>query len=87
MFNQVVLIGDIVEIYQDSIDISCYEDARLTKRFTINISLDESYLSNLLLGNMVGIKGHIEMNENNIPVIITDKLDVLDARGKKYVGN
>ena len=75
MFNQVVLLGDVDEIYENKIDID-------VKGEIIPVEMTEDMISKLLLNNQIGIKGHIEMLED-VPYIICDELTILDRRGKK----
>lgn len=76
MFNQVVLLGDVAEIYATKIDID-------VKGEIIPVEMTEDMISKLLLNNQIGIKGHIEMFDNDIPRIFCDELTILDRRGKK----
>ena len=76
MFNQVILIGDVDEIYATKIDID-------VKGEIITVEMTEDMISKLLLNNQIGIKGHIETFDNDIPHIFCDKLTILDRRGKK----
>lgn len=76
MFNQVVLLGDVAEIYATKIDID-------VKGEIIPVEMTEDMVSKLLLNNQIGIKGHIEMFDNDIPHIFCDVLTILDRRGKK----
>ena len=76
MFNQVVLLGDVAEIYATKIDID-------VKGEIIPVEMTEDMISKLLLNNQIGIKGHIEMFDNDIPHIFCDGLTILDRRGKK----
>lgn len=76
MFNQVVLLGDVAEIYATKIDID-------VKGEIIPVEMTEDMISKLLLNNQIGIKGHIEMFGNDIPHIFCDELTILDRRGKK----
>lgn len=76
MFNQVVLLGDVAEIYATKIDID-------VKGEIIPVEMTEDMISKLLLNNQIGIKGHIEMFDNGIPHIFCDELTILDRRGKK----
>lgn len=76
MFNQVVLMGDVAEIYSTRIDIKVHNEY-------IPVEMTEDMISKLLLNNQVGIKGHIEISNNGIPNIICDELKILDRRGKK----
>lgn len=83
MFNQVVLMGDVAEIYSNSIDIKVHNEY-------IPVEMTEEMISKLLLNNQVGIKGRIEMrelqghkNDAEKMVIVCDELKILDRRGKK----
>lgn len=76
MFNQVVLLGDVAEIYATKIDIDVNGEI-------IPVEMTEDMISKLLLNNQIGIKGHIEMFDNDIPHIFCDRLTILDRRGKK----
>lgn len=83
MFNQVVLMGDVAEIYSTRIDIKVHNEY-------IPVEMTEDMISKLLLNNQVGIKGHIEMQElqghkNGAEemIIVCDELKILDRRGKK----
>lgn len=76
MFNQVVLVGDVVEIYENKVDIN-------VKGEIIPVQLTEEEVSQLLLNNQIGIKGYIKMSNNGIPNIICNELTILDRRGKK----
>lgn len=76
MFNQVVLLGDVAEIYATKIDIDVRGEI-------IPVEMTEDMISKLLLNNQIGIKGHIEMFDNDIPHIFCDELTILDRRGKK----
>ena len=76
MFNQVILVGDVAEIYMTKIDINVRGEV-------IPVEMTEEMISKLLLNNQVGIKGHIEMFDNDIPHIFCDELTILDRRGKK----
>ena len=49
----------------------------------IPVEMTEDMISKLLLNNQIGIKGHIETFDNDIPHIFCDKLTILDRRGKK----
>lgn len=77
MFNQVLIVGDVYEIYDNHIDIKVGNSEEI-----IPVDMSEELLCMLLLNNNVGVRGHIEMIEN-IPHIICDTLTVLDRRGKK----
>ena len=76
MFNQVILIGDVDEIYATKIDMNVNGEI-------IPVEMAEDMISKLLLNNQIGIKGHIETFDNDIPHIFCDKLTILDRRGKK----
>lgn len=76
MFNQVILIGDVAEIYATKIDMNVNGEI-------IPVEMTEDMISKLLLNNQIGIKGHIETFDNDIPHIFCDKLTILDRRGKK----
>ena len=76
MFNQVVLLGNVAEIYATKIDMNVNGEI-------IPVEMTEDMISKLLLNNQIGIKGHIEMFDNDIPYIFCDKLTILDRRGKK----
>lgn len=76
MFNQVVLLGYVAEIYATKIDMNVNGEI-------IPVEMTEDMISKLLLNNQIGIKGHIEMFDNDIPHIFCDKLTILDGRGKK----
>ncbi len=76
MFNQVVLVGDVAEIYEDRVDIDVDGEV-------IPVRLSEEAISQLLLNNQIGIKGYIKMSNNGIPNIICRELTILDRRGKK----
>lgn len=76
MFNQVILIGDVDEIYATKIDMNVNGEI-------IPVEMTEDMISKLLLNNQIGIKGHIETFDNDIPHIFCDKLTILDRRGKK----
>ena len=76
MFNQVVLLGDVAEIYATKIDMNVNGEI-------IPVEMTEDMISKLLLNNQIGIKGHIETFDNDIPHIFCDKLTILDRRGKK----
>ena len=76
MFNQVILIGDVDEIYATKIDMNVNGEI-------IPVEMTEDIISKLLLNNQIGIKGHIETFDNDIPHIFCDKLTILDRRGKK----
>ena len=76
MFNQVILIGYVDEIYATKIDMNVNGEI-------IPVEMTEDMISKLLLNNQIGIKGHIETFDNDIPHIFCDKLTILDRRGKK----
>ena len=76
MFNQVILIGEVAEIYATKIDMNVNGEI-------IPVEMTEDMISKLLLNNQIGIKGHIETFDNDIPHIFCDKLTILDRRGKK----
>ena len=76
MFNQVILVGCVAEIYATKIDIDV--DGEI-----IPVEMSENMISQLLLNNQIGIKGYIKMSNNGIPNIICNKLTILDRRGKK----
>lgn len=76
MFNQVILIGDVDEIYATKIDMNVNGEI-------IPVEMTEDMISKLLLNNQIGIKGHIETFDNDIPHIFCDRLTILDRRGKK----
>lgn len=76
MFNQVILIGDVAEIYATKIDMNVNGEI-------IPVEMTEDMISKLLLNNQIGIKGHIETFDNDIPHIFCDRLTILDRRGKK----
>ena len=76
MFNQVILIVDVDEIYATKIDMNVNGEI-------IPVEMTEDMISKLLLNNQIGIKGHIETFDNDIPHIFCDELTILDRRGKK----
>ena len=76
MFNQVILIGDVAEIYATKIDMNVNGEI-------IPVEMTEDMISKLLLNNQIGIKGHIQTFDNDIPHIFCDRLTILDRRGKK----
>lgn len=76
MFNQVVLMGYVGEIYATRILVGVRGEL-------IPVEMTEDMISKLLLNNQVGIKGHIQMYEDKTPHIICDELTILDRRGKK----
>ena len=76
MFNQVILIGDVAEIYATKIDMNVNGEI-------IPVEMTEDMISKLLLNNQIGIKGHIKTFDNDIPHIFCDRLTILDRRGKK----
>lgn len=76
MFNQVVLMGYVGEIYATKI-LVCVDGE------PVPVEMTEDMISKLLLNNQVGIKGHIQMYDNDIPHIVCDELTILDRRGKK----
>ena len=76
MFNQVILIGDVNEIYATKIDMNVNGEI-------IPVEMTEDMISKLLLNNQIGIKDHIETFDNDIPHIFCDRLTILDRRGKK----
>lgn len=79
MFNQVSLMGKVKEIYED-----CFEIQVNLSDYPIVVMLDEQKISQLLLNNLVGVKGHIEIDsESSSPNIICDELTILDGRGRK----
>ena len=87
MFNQVVLVGRVKEIYDDHIDLGVSIDPRDREdEIVIPIQMSENLIAHLLLDNVCGIKGRIDMKENLI-TIVCDRLTVLDARGKSNEGN
>ena len=76
MFNQVLLVGCVAEIYATKINIDV--DGEI-----IPVEMSEDMISKLLLNNQIGVKGHIEMFDNDIPHIFCTELTILDRRGKK----
>ncbi len=82
MFNQVVLMGEVAEIYSNKIDIKVHNEY-------IPVEMTEEMISKLLLNNQIGIKGRAIMREISGSkgaeeiVIICDELKILDRRGKK----
>ena len=76
MFNQVILIGDVDEIYATKIDMNVNGEI-------IPVEMTEDMISKLLLNNQIGIKGYIKISNNGIPNIICNELTILDRRGKK----
>ena len=86
MFNQVVLIGKVREIYEDHIDLGVRLDPVEIGEIIIPVQMSETMIAHLLLDNMCGIKGRVVMKEN-VMQIYCDKLTILDARGKQNEGN
>ena len=76
MFNQFTLVGDVGEIYETKILISVGSEL-------IPVEMSEDMISKLLLNNQIGVRGHIEMFDNDIPHLFCDELTILDRRGKK----
>lgn len=77
MINQVLLRGRVVEIYNESIDIEV--DG---VKFPVHIC-DVTNIENLLLNNIVAIKGYIQTNNTGEIFVVYDTMIILDARGKK----
>lgn len=83
MFNQVVLVGDVVEIYEEHIDLRVrkhpddFEDVNI-----IPVQIKEDIIPMILLNNVCGVKGHIDMSDKT-PKIVCDSLTILDRRGKE----
>lgn len=87
MFNQVILVGRVREIYENHIDLGVKLDpVDREKEIIIPVQMSEVMIAHLLLDNMCGIKGRIDMQDNLIK-ILCDKLTILDARGKANDGN
>ena len=83
MLNQVVIVGEVFEIYENSIELKVKkysnneEDVKI-----IPVEVSEELIPMLLLDSLCGIKGHIEMTDKT-PRIVCDKLTILDRRGKQ----
>ena len=77
MFNQVLLKGRVEEIYAESIDI-------LVDGVQYPVHICDVNVDNLLLNNVVAIRGHIETSNNRTIFIQCNNLIILDGRGKKY---
>lgn len=87
MFNQVILIGKVGEIYEDHIDLRVKLDpVDKDKEMIIPVQMSEILIAHLLLDNVCGIKGRVII-ENGVIGILCDKLTILDARGKSNEGN
>lgn len=81
MLNQVVLIGEVVEIYQTSFIVKSSSNQCNIK---INCEFEE-IIAQLLLNNLVGVKGRLEssgVNGEELSIVL-EKLTILDGRGKK----
>jgi len=86
MFNQVILVGRVKEIYDDHIDLRVKLDpVDKDKEMIIPVQMSEVLIAHLLLDNVCGIKGRIVMEDTM--KIVCDKLTILDARGKSNEGN
>lgn len=76
MINNIVLSGAIVSINSDYIEILIENINEPVKVYDVNINN-----LNLLINNKVGIKGHIDVINNEIR-IFNDNIIILDSRGK-----
>lgn len=85
MINQYVIVGRIVSItkYGFTINATVREDEKTWHDAVVPINITDSMKDNvkeyLKEGDVVGVKGHFDINKSNKPVIIGDKLTFLSS--------
>jgi len=85
MINQYVVVGRIVSItkYGFTINATVRDGDKAWHDAVIPINITDSMKNNameyLKIGDVVGVKGHFDVNKSNKPIIVGDKLSFLSS--------